>query len=111
MFSEIGWSNKYCSEEISAKYLKSMYQLVKDEMPYVQFVTYYKLFDYGDAATYWTHEISRYGLFYDPVASRSYNDGYDEQSIVTPGAPKKQAYAYQEVAGGQGEINLKTITY
>ena len=110
MFSEIGWTNKYCSEEISAKYLKSMYELVTAEMPYVKFVTYYKLYDYGDAATYWTHEISRYGLIYDPMTSRQYNDGYDENTIVEAGSPKKQAYAFQEVAGGSGIINIKEIT-
>lgn len=111
MFSEIGWTNKYCTEDIAAKYLKSMYTLVSEEMPYVQYITYYKLFDYGDASTYWTHEISRYGLFYDPVSSRKYNNGYDENEIVSPGAPKKQAFAFQEIAKGTGLINIKEISY
>ncbi len=109
IFSEIGWTNKYCTEEIAAKYLTSMFEVVKEEMPYVEFVTYFYLFDYGDAKTYWTGEVSRYGLFYDPVESRKYNNGIT-QDYVENGAPKLQGYAFQKAAGGEGEINIKKIT-
>lgn len=107
VFSEVGFSNRDYKETVSAKYVKNMFEVLKT-MPYVEQVHYYKMFDYADPLKYWTKTISRYGLFYDPDPSREYTNN-ENDLIVEAGAPKPAAYAFQEAAGGSGEINLNKI--
>ena len=107
IFSEVGFSNRDYKETVSAKYVKNMFEVLQT-MPYVEQVHYYKMFDYADPLKYWTKTISRYGLFYDPDPSREYTNN-ENDLIVEAGAPKPAAYAFQEAAGGSGEINLNKI--
>lgn len=104
VFTEVGFNNARCTEEQAAAYLEEMFTAIAARMPYVSMVTYFKLFDVAKIT--WTGRISRYGLFYDPNDDRSYTaeTGSDLQSRLTPGAPKKQAYAFQKVAGGKGDL-------
>ncbi len=105
IFSEVGFSNSNVNETIAAKYTEEMFEVCANEMPYVTHLLYYKFLDYADPERYWTHTISRYGLFYDPNPSRSYTNNENDE-IVTPGAPKPVAYAFQRAAGGMGDLTL-----
>lgn len=101
IFSEFGYTNEEMTEQQAASNLYDSYEIVKS-LPFVQGATYYKFLDYG-SDTYYLGRISRYGLFYDPIESRKYNDGFSEE-IVQSGGIKKQALAYQLVANGEGEL-------
>ena len=105
IFSEVGFSNTTYAEKISAKYLTEMFTVIREQMPYVESVHYYKLFDYADAEKYWTHTISRYGLFYDPDPSRRYTNN-ESDGYVVAAEPKPAALAFQQLAGGSGELNI-----
>ena len=106
IFTEVGFNNARSTEEEAAAYLEAMFTAIAARMPYVTMVTYFKLFDVAKIT--WTGRISRYGLFYDPNDDRSYTaeTGDDLQSRLTPGAPKRQAYAFQKVAGGNGDLTV-----
>ncbi len=106
IFSEFGYTNEEMSEEQAARNLKESYEVIKD-LPFVMCATYFKMFDYG-SDTYYLGRISRYGLFYDPLKTRQYTDGFTDD-IVTCGGAKKQAYAYQEVAQGNGTLDFNEI--
>ena len=107
IFSEIGFSNTTYKESVAAKYVTALFEVVAT-MPYVECVHYYKMFDYADPLKYWTKTISRYGLFYDPDPSRQYTNN-ENDLIVEAGAPKPAAYAFQQAAGGTGELNLNNL--
>ncbi len=104
IFSEIGFSNETYSETLAARYITEMFSVIEEEMPYVESVLYFKLFDYADPS-YWTGSYSRYGLFYDPNPDRSYTNN-ETDDIVTPGAPKPQAFAFQQAAGAAGDLTI-----
>lgn len=104
IFSEIGFSNETYSEQIAARYITEMFSLIEEEMPYVESVLYFKLFDFADPS-YWTGSYSRYGLFYDPNPERSYTNN-ESDDVVTPGAPKLQALAFQQAAGATGDLTI-----
>lgn len=107
IFSEIGFTNATYKESVAAKYVTQMFEVLAT-MPYVECLHYYKMFDYADPQKYWTKTISRYGLFYDPDPSRIYTNN-ETDDTVEAGAPKPAAYAFQQAAGGSGEINLNKI--
>lgn len=109
IFSEVGFSNQTFKENVSAKYITQMFEVITQEMPYVESLHYFKLFDYADAQKYWTKTISRYGLLYDPDASRKYNNN-ETSDVVIAGNAKPAAYAFQQAAGGNGQLNYYDIT-
>ena len=103
-FTEIGFSNENKTEETTSRYLTLMFEAVKESMPYVKTVNYFKMFDVAKKT--WTGRFSRYGLFYD-----SGNNVYAQAvgDTVTPlknGAPKLTAYTFQQLAGGKGTLEL-----
>lgn len=102
-FTEIGFSDATFGEEKSALFLEEMYKTVREEMPYVEAVNYFKLLNVATIG--WTGTVSRFGLFHDPDVNRI---DYALSGNVrnTPGSPKEKAYAYQRVAGGKGSLTL-----
>ena len=104
-FTEIGWNNASHTEEKAAQYLEEMFTAVKERMPYVKTISYFKMYDVAKPT--WTGSFSRYGLFYDPH-DRPYTHaiGDDTTSLLPNGAPKPIAYAFQKVAGGSGSLTL-----
>ena len=104
-FTEIGFHNEYLTEEQTAYNIRLMLTTVRDRLPYVKTVTYFKMFDVAKIT--WTGKLSRYGLFYDPH-NRPYTQasGSDTTTLLVNGAPKLAAYAFQEIAGGSGSLNL-----
>ena len=104
-FTEIGWSDAHRTEEKTAEYLEAMFKTVKERLPYVKTVNYFKLFDVAKKT--WTGSYSRFGVFYDPH-NREYTRalGSDVTSLLVNGAPKPIAYAFQKVSGGSGSLTL-----
>lgn len=100
-------------QEVIAKMTKEMYETVRDRMPYVETVCYFRAFN-DTRDRYWAGDdgfartLTMYGLFYDPNPDNTYPDLYpmDTGEPAVPGAPKPVAYAYQEVAGGEGPLDL-----
>ena len=96
-FTELGnWGNNQ-PEETAAAYVKAVYETVRESLPFVESVHYYRAFnnlvDNGNQG----------GLFRDPNP--------DRQDILAgvraaPGSPRPAAYAYQQVAGGEGSLEL-----
>lgn len=103
-FTEIGFSGDASKGSIIAENIRSLYETVKTGMPYVEAVNYFKLFNV--AVVGWSGDKSRYGLFYDPDPARK--DDNADGTVNVSGEPKEAAYAFQEVAGGSGDLTLLT---
>lgn len=108
-FTEIGFSDDKFGEENCARFITEMYTTVKTRMPYVESVYYFK--PYNTATVGWTGSVSRFGLFYDPDPNRKDVDRDDATKRNIPGKPKSKAYAYQEVAGGSGSLEIMQTNY
>lgn len=106
-------------QALIADYTVEMYETVRDRMPYIESVCYFRAFN-DTRDKYWAGDsddfgrtISMYGLFYDPNPDFKYRDYYPRETeegktpkIPTAGAPKPVAYAYQQLAGGAGPLDL-----
>lgn len=102
-FTEIGFSDATFGEEKSARFIEEMYTAVREDMPYVEAVNYFKLLNVATIG--WTGSVSRFGLFHDPDVNRiDYALSGNVRNV--PGSPKEKAYAYQRVAGGTGSLTL-----
>ncbi len=88
------------SAEMIASWVKKMYTTVREKMPYVTSVHYFRMFDNI------ADNNNTAGLFFDPDPNDSYKNAPWEAPILDAGAPKPAAYAYQEVAGGSGSLEL-----
>ena len=100
-FTELGgWTSKQ-TDDTAAEYVKAVYQTVKDRLPFVESIHYYRDFDNI------IDNNNQSGLFYDPNPDRV-DKKYGSSERANPGAPKKAAYAYQEMAGGSGSLDLLT---
>ena len=116
--TEFGWSDSRKTQEEVASYVTRIYQTIEKRMPYVQSACIFRLFN--DAAERgWIGEdeargyhMATFGLFADPVKYDRWEDYYldiendDKKIILTQGAPKPAAYAYQAQAGGSGSLEL-----
>ncbi len=96
--TEIGWVIGQISEQNQAKWLPQLYETVKNEMPYVEAVHYFRMFDNL------IQDNQLMGLFYDHNELVSY-----DQFRFTGGehgAPRPAAYAFQEMTGASGSLTL-----
>lgn len=107
-------------QQAIARMIKEVYTTIRDRMPYVESCCYFRaISDTRDR--YWAKDnkgnpdwsMAMYGLIYDPNPCLDYPDylpgeGYEVCSTETavPGTPKPGAYAYQEIAGGSGALDL-----
>ena len=82
-------TNYNLNEEKIGQYVKDMYQAAKDDLYYVESLCYYRM---------WDLDSGRYGLFTNPTKLR------EGENAPNKAAPKPAAYAYQEVAGGSGDL-------
>ena len=84
--TEVGYpdSGNPVTDQTQAEWVKEMYRLTKEELPFVESIHYYRLFDDG---------ADSYGLFRDPA--------------VTGGkiSIKEKGRAYVEAAGGSGSFS------
>ncbi len=116
--TEFGWSDYLKTQEEVAGYVTRIYDVIEKRMPYVQSACIFRLFN--DAAERsWIgddeergYHMATFGLFADPNAYALWEDYYidiengGKKIILTPGAPKPAAYAFQKKAGGVGSLGL-----
>ena len=74
-----------------AEWLKEMYRLAEKELPFVESISYYRMFNDGREAA----GGESYGLFKDPM------DGF---------TAKLKGKAYQQIAGGKGNLDQFKLT-
>ena len=102
--TEMGFSETAMSEDMKAQAIIDFYTAVKEEMPYVESMHYFRL--YNDVRDFsWSGKVSAYGLFYDPDPSVE-DKVTATGELAVPGRPKKGAFAFQQVAGGSGDLTL-----
>ena len=113
--TEVGFTDFTRGEGVVTESIVKMFHAISTRMPYVETVNLFKMYD--TATNSWAgsaedNGYSRYGFFYDPDPGRTYYRLDEEKPTETteelciPGAPKKQAYALQELAGGKGPLTL-----
>lgn len=100
-FTEVGFSeNTGVKIEDQCKYIKDMYDVCKNELPYVESVHYFRMYD--EYASTWGSDAEKtFGLFYDPISEKV---GGDKKVLLAE--PKETAKVYQECAGGTGDLNV-----
>lgn len=96
-FTELGLWTANQSPEVAAQYVREVYETARKRLPFVESIHYYRMFD----NVIDNNNVA--GLFYDPNPNRT---DMTPSGRADPGAPKKAAYAYQEVAGGTGSLEL-----
>ena len=97
--TEFGWSEAWNTPDTISQYITALYNGVKEHMPYVESIHYYRLFDNsiqgaGDLA----------GMFYDPCPTHL--DDTLNGEVRKHGEAKPYAYVYQQLAGGSGSLKL-----
>lgn len=98
-FTEMGFSEADVSAKRIAEFVPALYTLCKEELPYLESVHYFRMYDALDSA--WGSSSEKtFGLFTDPKSHGVENEN------PTLAAPKTSAYKYQEVAGGTGSLTL-----
>lgn len=97
-FTELGnWTNIQ-SPENAALYVKQVYATTLEFLPFVESIHYYAMFDNI------LDNNNRCGLFYDPNPDRI--DLGPDNLRADPGAPKPAAYAYRQMTGASGALDL-----
>lgn len=113
-FTEFGWNDDTIGgEDVSMQYMRLTYEALK-EMPYVETANLFKLYDNGTKNNWDGNNFLYYGLIHDPDPLHPYipleGDDQaifiDESGYCIPGAPKRKAYLYQELAGGKGSLEI-----
>lgn len=113
-FTEIGWNDGTIGGEQNAiRFMEEMFDAVK-QMPYVETVQLFKLYDNGTQNNWDGEGFLYYGLVQDPDPAHRYTPyerSTDRINIGTDGycingAPKNKAYAYQRLAGGEGSLDV-----
>ncbi len=101
--TEIGWLlQERNTEEEQAKWIPELYQIVKEKLPYVEAVHFFRLFDnLGENG-------QMFGLFYDPDEPIEKYDKYPFIDAKGPGAPRPSAYAFQKMTGASGSLTILT---
>ena len=79
--TEFGWKDANTNGQ-TAQFITDLYTVLRDEMPYVESLHYYLLFDDANL-------MIDTGLFNDPLVG---------------GLPKDSAFAYQNVNNGKGTL-------
>ncbi len=103
-----GFGENYMTEQTKAQAIKDLYSVIAEEMPYVESLHYFRMFN--DVKDFnWSGRVSAWGLFYDPDPLNIDRVIATHERAV-PGAPKLGAYAFQEIAGGEGDLTLLEYT-
>lgn len=113
-FTEIGWNDTVCNGEQNAiKYMEEMFDACK-QLPWLETVNVFKLYDVGKLNNWDSAYEVRFGLVHDPDYTRTYYKLASETQSINiaadgrciPGAPKNKAYAFQRLAGGSGDLEV-----
>ena len=98
--TEFGWFENHTSLENITAWIPQLYECIHDEMPYVESLHYFILFNRRDDSPWQNYG----GLYYDPRESSQ--DYILSTGEIAVGQPKSSAYAYQRSAGGSGDITI-----
>ncbi len=101
-FTELGNWTSCQNATKAAKYLKEVYAVTLKYLPFVESIHYYRCFDNI------LDDGNNSGLFHDPNIERI-DYIFGTETRANPGSPKEAAYAYQEMTGGSGPLNLLEI--
>ena len=84
-----------------AQYIKDVYAACRDDLYYVESMHYFRMYD--DYSSTWGSDAEKtFGLFYDPIDYKT-ADGIKIKDLAEP---KPGAIAFQEIAGGNGPLNI-----
>lgn len=98
-FTEFGGWDHTKGEEQSAEYLREAYRTIEEKLPFVESAQYFRAFNHI------YDNRSLYGMFHDPnPAAMDMIRGAGQRAV--PGSPKLSAYTYQEIAGGEGSLEV-----
>lgn len=112
IFSEFGFSDAGLNQKTIVRLMKVMFDTIRERMPYVETVCWFRAFnDYNDRGWGGDTTLVMYGLFYDPnYEYEGAGDNKYQGDLYIPGEPKPQAYAFQECAGGSGDLTLMMLS-
>jgi hypothetical protein len=104
-FTELGWSEHNVKASQISEFIEQAYNATREHLKFVESIHYFSLIDHLGSS--WSTVQEKYfGMFYDPVAKG------DElawaQENYSRGAAKPYAYTYQQLAGGEGPLDLLT---
>ncbi len=97
--TELGWDEKLMEPDKIPSAIEKLFQILREEMPYVHGVQYYRFFDNVSEGNCLA------GLFCDPNPERV-DCLPGSKTRRAPGSPKPGAYAFQKAAGGNGSLRL-----
>ncbi|HEY8443708.1 MAG TPA: hypothetical protein VIL24_02795 [Clostridia bacterium] len=102
-FTELGWSEHNVKADVIEEFIEQAYQATKEHLKFVESIHYFTLTDHLGSS--WSTVQEKYfGMFYDPNPKQA--DLQWAQENFVKGGPKPYAYKYQELAGGQGPLDL-----
>lgn len=113
-FTELGWNDDTIGgEDVSIEYLTLTYEALR-QMPYVETANLFKLYDNGTKNNWDGPNFLYFGLVHDPDPLHVYTPiegdeeaiNIDASGICIPGAPKRKAYVFQELANGSGDLEI-----
>lgn len=102
--TEFGFSEGAVSVANQEKYIKDAYDVMKDELPYVESCHYFRMYD-NLGSTWGSSKEKTFGLYTDPTDKGMINAEGKYQNEVK-GNPKTTAYVYQNMAGGSGSLTF-----
>ena len=100
-FTELGNWDSTQSEAKAVECIKDVYKATAERLPFVESIHYYRAFDNI------ADNNCQGGIFRDPNPDRQ-DVNKSTGKRENPGSPKKTAYAYQEMAGGSGSLDVLT---
>lgn len=103
-WTEFGWDEELWDMESIPDAIENLFTVIREQMPYVKSVCYYRYFD--DMTERTPRGMGSYaGLFADPAPGRGEKDPKTGKERPA-GMPKESAYAFQRAAGGTGSLTL-----
>lgn len=103
-WTEFGWDETLWDSGPIPDAIESLFAVIREQMPYVKCVCYYRYFDDMTEGT--PRGMGVYaGLFADPVPGRAETDPKTGKERPA-GMPKESACAFQRAAGGSGSLTL-----
>lgn len=100
--TEFGFSEGAVSVNSQKTYIKEAYDIIKNDLPYVESCHYFRMYD--DLNSTWgSSKEKTFGLYTDPKEKGMINSEGKYQNEVKA-SPKETAYVYQDMAKGSGSL-------
>lgn len=95
--TEFGWSEEHINQKEVTRFIGTLFECVKQNMPYVETLHYFRLLNNLE------ENGQKYGLFYDPKPHVS--DKNPLNGEIMTAQPKPQAFAMQKALNGNGDLS------